>query len=201
GVTMMRMVSGEPPSAIHFTAVFLARIVMPFSRSRSMESMTRLLTSWPSRKAPDCQSIASTSVVLPWSTWATIATLRRSERTGTTELLTKPKGMSAHCPVPAERAGPRGTSRRTHIRKTVSRPTLRPQAADQHDRPTADAGSTLMDLQLNGRRALVTGGTKGIGRAVVEALAAEGVAVAFCARTEADVKAAETALVESGARA
>ena len=28
------------------------------------------------RKAPDCWSIASTSVVLPWSTWATIATLR-----------------------------------------------------------------------------------------------------------------------------
>src|SRR3954465_14808402 len=53
---------------------------MPFSRSRSIESMTRSATSEPSRKAPDCQSIASTSVVLPWSTWATIATLRMSER-------------------------------------------------------------------------------------------------------------------------
>ncbi|HUR73469.1 MAG TPA: SDR family oxidoreductase [Sporichthya sp.] len=58
-----------------------------------------------------------------------------------------------------------------------------------------------MDLQLSGRRALVTGGTKGIGRAVVDALAAEGVAVAFCARTEAEVKQAETSLVESGAHA
>ena len=33
-------------------------------------------------EGPDCQSIASTSVVLPWSTWATIATLRMSSRVG-----------------------------------------------------------------------------------------------------------------------
>src|SRR4051794_5571881 len=58
--------------------VFLARIVMPFSRSRSPESMTRSFTSWFSRNEPACQSIASTSVVLPWSTWATMATLRKS---------------------------------------------------------------------------------------------------------------------------
>ena len=57
---------------------------MPFSRSRSVESMTRSATAWFSRKAPDCQSIASTRVVLPWSTWATMATLRRSSRAGTT---------------------------------------------------------------------------------------------------------------------
>ena len=53
---------------------------MPFSRSRSIESITRSSTSWLARNAPDCHSIASTSVVLPWSTWATIATLRRSSR-------------------------------------------------------------------------------------------------------------------------
>ena len=57
---------------------------MPFSRSRSIESMTRSLTdpssAWWVENAPDCQSMASTSVVLPWSTWATIATLRRSSR-------------------------------------------------------------------------------------------------------------------------
>ncbi len=40
-------------------------------------------TSWFARNAPDCQSIASTSVVLPWSTCATIAMLRMSERSGT----------------------------------------------------------------------------------------------------------------------
>src|SRR3954454_15299949 len=68
------MLSLTPPWR---TAVFLARIVMPFSRSRSIESMTRSATSWLARNAPDCHSIASTSVVLPWSTWATMATLRR----------------------------------------------------------------------------------------------------------------------------
>jgi len=55
-----------------------------FSRSRSIESITRVATSWFLRNAPDCQSMASTSVVLPWSTWATIATLRMSLRSMST---------------------------------------------------------------------------------------------------------------------
>jgi NAD(P)-dependent dehydrogenase (short-subunit alcohol dehydrogenase family) len=55
-----------------------------------------------------------------------------------------------------------------------------------------------VDLQLTGRTALVTGGTKGIGRAVVEGLAAEGARVAFCARTDADVRKAEQELRGAG---
>lgn len=50
-----------------------------------------------------------------------------------------------------------------------------------------------MDLQLSGRRALVTGGTRGIGRAIVAGLAEEGVAVGFCARDAAEIAATEQA--------
>ena len=45
-----------------------------------------------------------------------------------------------------------------------------------------------MDLGLKGKRVLVTGGTKSIGRAIVDAFLAEGAVVGFCARDAALVK-------------
>ena len=55
-----------------------------------------------------------------------------------------------------------------------------------------------MDLQLTGKRVLVTGGTRGIGRAIVEAFLDEGASVAFCARTPEEVSATQDALHERG---
>ena len=56
-----------------------------------------------------------------------------------------------------------------------------------------------MDLGLNGKRALVTGSTHGIGRTIAETLLAEGASVAICARTPESVAEAVREMSVSGA--
>lgn len=58
-----------------------------------------------------------------------------------------------------------------------------------------------MDLGLKGKRAIVTGGTRGIGRAIAETLAGEGCDVAICARKEGEIAEAVDALKAKGVRA
>lgn len=58
-----------------------------------------------------------------------------------------------------------------------------------------------MDLHLKGKKAIVTGGTRGIGRAIAETLAAEGCDVAICARNELQVNETVEALEKKGVKA
>lgn len=55
-----------------------------------------------------------------------------------------------------------------------------------------------MDLQLTGKCVAVTGGTRGIGRAIVEEFLNEGARVAFCARDPDEVASTEKVLETKG---
>lgn len=58
-----------------------------------------------------------------------------------------------------------------------------------------------MDLKLKGRKALLAGASKGLGRYVAEALADEGVNIAFCARDQVAIDETQRALSAKGVKA
>lgn len=101
--TILRMRSTSPPKSewpgvstmfiftpFHFTEAFFEKMVMPRSRSRSLESRTRSPIRSFSRKVPAWRKSVSTSVVFPWSTWAITHTFLMSCR-----FIGKQKSVSA----------------------------------------------------------------------------------------------------------
>src|SRR5215469_11655702 len=56
-----------------------------------------------------------------------------------------------------------------------------------------------MDLGLAGRKAIVTGGSKGLGKAITADLMAEGASVVICSRHEAELEATAAELTKNAA--
>src|SRR5690606_16501339 len=63
------------------------------------------------------------------------------------------------------------------------------------------ACEAVMDLELRGRKAIITGATKGIGLRIARLFADEGADVGICARTAADVETTVAELKAKGVNA
>ena len=135
---------------------------------------------------------------------------RRALRARTPWTPTSSAPRSRRCPSPTSSTPTTASSSRRPRR--CSRPSTRSAASTPTWSPvpvrSASADPTTrsqpeghtMDLQLDGTRVLVTGGTRGIGRAIVSAFLDEGAVVGFCARNADEVAATEQALQDRGTR-
>src|SRR5262249_25546592 len=97
-----------------------------------------------------------------------------------------PRARPGPGPAAHQGPGPRGRG----ARAAAGRPGEERRGQDRQadDRRPGDQGSDLMDLQLAGRVAIVTGASRGLGRAAAEALVAEGALVLAAARSTADLE-------------
>jgi 3-oxoacyl-[acyl-carrier protein] reductase len=80
-------------------------------------------------------------------------------------------------------------------------PVLLVAGSDQHRRSFAGKrGRRIMDLGLKGKKVILTGGSRGIGRAALEIFAAEGCDVAFFSRNQAQVDETVASLKKHGGK-
>jgi len=79
-----------------------------------------------------------------------------------------------------------------------SRRAAPPRRRSAHPRTRTDGRSSGMDLGLEGRKALVTAASRGIGLAIARELASEGADVAICARGEGGLESARKDLEARG---
>uniref|UniRef100_A0A453IER7 Ketoreductase domain-containing protein n=5 Tax=Triticinae TaxID=1648030 RepID=A0A453IER7_AEGTS len=101
-----------------------------------------------------------------------------------------PRAATWHIAQPNNATPRLNCASRCHARRDQSCGTNDAVSARLYEEEMAaadDIGASAGRWSLHGRRALVTGGTRGIGRAVVEELAALGAAVHTCSRKEAEL--------------
>src|SRR5690348_1148896 len=131
-------------------------------------------------------SIALRSNTSPWSTRSTPAISRRTRRPASSSMCRPGRDISTS----------RSTASRWRISRAAVRQPLAPAARSKNnDEGPAISwplrqGERAMELGLHGKHAVVTGGSRGIGKAIARELAREGVDVAIVARNKADLEAA-----------